>query len=254
MPSPRRTALAILLLAAAPCVSAQTTERFALRGRPQELHILGPEQGPPALVSSGDGGWIHLGPRVGDLLAARGYSVVGFDVKHYLSSFTQEGKTLATSDVSADYRTLVENARRGRDARVILVGVSEGAGLSVLAASDRTLAPLLEGVVALGLPASNELGWRFCDSLIYFTKKTPKEPTFRTSDYLGALADVPLAALHSTHDEYVALEEVQRLMAQPGGRKRLWVVPAENHAFQGDNGFFERSLNEALGWIRSERR
>ena len=44
--------------------------------------------GAPVIVSSGDGGWIHLGPHVAEILAARGYFVVGFDVKAYLESFT----------------------------------------------------------------------------------------------------------------------------------------------------------------------
>ena len=42
----------------------------------------------PVIVSSGDGGWIHLGPHVARLLAAHGCFVVGFDVKAYLTSFT----------------------------------------------------------------------------------------------------------------------------------------------------------------------
>ena len=43
---------------------------------------------PPVIVSSGDGGWIHLGPHVAEVLAAKGFFVVGFDVKAYLESFT----------------------------------------------------------------------------------------------------------------------------------------------------------------------
>ena len=33
------------------------------------------------IISSGDGGWIHLGPHVAEVLAAKGYFVVGFDAK-----------------------------------------------------------------------------------------------------------------------------------------------------------------------------
>jgi type IV secretory pathway VirJ component len=40
------------------------------------------------VISSGDGGWLHLGPHVAEVLAASGYFVVGFDVKAYLSGFT----------------------------------------------------------------------------------------------------------------------------------------------------------------------
>ena len=51
---------------------AQTTERFSIRGKSQALQVYGPRDGDPVIVSSGDGGWIHLGPQVAAMLAARG--------------------------------------------------------------------------------------------------------------------------------------------------------------------------------------
>ena len=47
----------------------------------------------------------------------------------------------------------------------ILIGVSEGAGLSVLAATDAQTKALIGGVIGLGLPDMNELGWRLKDSI-----------------------------------------------------------------------------------------
>lgn len=245
--------LAAALSALAGSAAPDTKTPLVIRGHQQKLHVSGPESGAPAVVASGDGGWIHVGPDVASRLAAQGYFVVGFDSKAYLSGFTVGAKTLRPEDVPGDFGALVDYARRGREERVLLVGVSEGAGLAVLAASDPALQPRLLGVVALGLPRVNELGWRFKDSLIYLTHRTPKEPTFDSGDYVSSLGPVPLAALHSTHDEFVPLAEAQALLQIPGGIKRLWVIEASNHRFSDDNGEFGRRLAEALDWIRAER-
>jgi alpha-beta hydrolase superfamily lysophospholipase len=174
--------------------------------------------------------------------------VVGVDSKAYLSSFTSGEKTLAPTDVPGDFRQLVDFVRKGGQERVLLVGVSEGAGLAVLAAADPSLQPLLAGVVALGLPDVNELGWHFRDSVIYITHKAPREPTFRASDYLPRLGTLPLAALHSTHDEFVPLDEVKALVALPGGPRKLWVIEAADHRFSDNLAELHRRLLEAIEW------
>src|SRR4030095_14884907 len=115
---------------------AQTIEPLNLRGHVQSLHVYGVRGGPPVVLSSGDGGWIHLAPHVADVLAAHGYFVVGFDARAYLSSFTDGRSGLRPNDVGADYLALTRFAAQGSHARPILIGVSEGAGLSVLAACD----------------------------------------------------------------------------------------------------------------------
>src|ERR671922_73300 len=74
--------------------SAQTREPVIIRGRPQVLHLYGARGGTPIIVSSGDGGWIHLGPHVAEFLSTRGFYVIGFDVRAYLSSFTTADSTL----------------------------------------------------------------------------------------------------------------------------------------------------------------
>lgn len=51
-------------------VQAQVTDSLSLRGQAQVLHLYGPCGGPPVVVSSGDGGWVHLGPHVARALAA----------------------------------------------------------------------------------------------------------------------------------------------------------------------------------------
>lgn len=241
--------LALLLGTAAPA-RAQTLETLALRGHPQRLHVYGEAGGAPVIVSSGDGGWIHLGPHVAAVLATRGYRVIGFDVRAYLSSFTQAQRTLAPADVAGDYRTLVAYARGATSRPVLLVGVSEGAGLSVLAATDADLRAALAGIIALGLPDWNELAWRWRDALTYLTHRSPDEPGFSSRSVVAGIAPLPLAAIHSTHDEYVPLAEVQGVLAAAGDPKRLWLVEAADHRFSNAATALGQALDDALAWIQ----
>lgn len=241
-----------LVAAAAAAATAQSPSVVTIRGHDQKLSVYGQRGGVPIIVSSGDGGWIHLGPHVAETLAARGYFVVGFDVRSYLSSFTSGSATLKINDEPADYRTLVEFAARGGSAKPILVGVSEGAGLSVLAATDPATRDAITGVVALGLPEINELGWRWRDAIIYVTHGVPNEPTFNTSSLVRRMAPSPLAAIHSTQDEFVPLAEVRRILAAAGEPKRLWVIQASDHRFSSNLPEFDRRLLEALDWVRQK--
>ena len=247
----RRALLLFAAVVAPSLAEAETKATVSLRGQEQTLRLYGSRTGPPVIVSSGDGGWTHLGPDVAAFLETRGFFVVGFDCKHYLSSFTSGSTTLAPTDVPKDYRALVDYARGGRSEPVLLVGVSEGAGLSVLAASDPGLQASLRGVLALGLPDVNELGWRFFDSSIYVTHKTPNEPTFKAGDYVPRLGAVPLAAIHATHDEFVPVDEVKRLLALPGGPKKLVILEAADHRFSDNQADLEKAVLEALEWMKN---
>ena len=91
---------------------AQTTETIAIRGHTQSLRLYGPRAGTPVIVSSGDGGWMHLGPHVAEVLAARGFFVVGFDARAYLKSFTSGKVTLRAEDEPGDYKVLADYASR----------------------------------------------------------------------------------------------------------------------------------------------
>jgi dienelactone hydrolase len=229
------------------------TEAFSIRGVPQTLQLFGTRGGRPVIVTSGDGGWLHLGPAVAAFLASEGYFVVGFDAKAYLSGFTSKSGPLRVEDVPRDYAALVEYAARGGSARPLLVGVSEGAGLSVLAATAPEVQPRVAGVVALGLPDQNELGWRWRDSMIYVTKKTPNEPLFSAREVVARVSPVPLAAIHSTHDEFVALPEIHDILAQAREPKKLWVIEAADHRFSDNQPELQRRLKEAIAWIESQR-
>lgn len=225
---------------------------ISLRGHTQLLRLYGPRNGPPIIVSSGDGGWVHLAPHVASVLAARGYFVAGFDTRAYLSSFTTRTGGLRTEDEPGDYRVLAQFLAAQSGRKPVLVGVSEGAGLSVLAATSPRVQTAISGVVGLGLPDVNELGWRLRDASIYLTHRTPDEPTFSTTAIVSRISPVPLALLHSTRDEYVPAEQITRIFEAAGGPKRLWLIDADDHRFNGRMAEFDERLTEAIAWIMQQ--
>jgi len=229
---------------------AHSVGSVTLRGQTFAIHLYGSPGGQPVVLSSGDGGWAHLAPHVAETLAAAGLFVVGFDAKAYLARFTSGSQTLTTAQEPADYAVLVALAARSSRQKPILIGVSEGAGLSVLAAADPRVKPSIAGVVGLGLPDRNELGWRWTDSVIYITHALPNEPSFSTATSARNLAPLPLGAIHSTHDEFVPLAEVKHVLDCASGPQRLWVINATNHRFSGAIAEFDRRLLEAIDWVQ----
>jgi pimeloyl-ACP methyl ester carboxylesterase len=228
---------------------AQSRDSVTIRGQAQTLRVYGNRGGIPVVVASGDGGWIHLGPHVAEVLAAHGFFVVGFDVKAYLERFTSGRTTLRPEDEPGDFEVITRFAAAGSAAKPILIGVSEGAGLSVLAAADPRMKTQIAGVIGLGLPDLNELGWRWKDAMIYVTHGTPKEPTFSTLTIVDRVAPVPLGAIHSTHDEFVPVAEVQRVLDRAKDPKTLWIIKAADHRFSDNLAEFDQCLLEAITWI-----
>jgi len=119
-----------------------------------------------------------------------------------------------------------------------------------MAATDPATRAAISGVVGLGLPDINELGWRWNDALIYLTHGVPHEPTFSAASLATRVAPAPLAAIHSTQDEFVPLTEVRRIMAAAQEPKRLWVVNASDHRFSDNLRELDERLFEALDWVR----
>lgn len=232
-------------------LQSQSRQAVAIRGHQQSLYLYGSSRGEPVIVSSGDGGWIHLGPHVAEFLATRGFFVIGFDVKAYLSSFTSERSTLRPELEPADYRVLTDVAKKATGQKPILIGVSAGAGLSVLAATDPDTKADVSGVIGLGLPDLNELGWRWKDALIYLTHQAPNEPSFSAAAIVDRVAPLPIAAIHSTHDEFVPVADVERVLKAANEPKRLWIVNASNHRFSDNLDEFDRQLLEAIAWVKA---
>ncbi len=235
---------------------AQEERSVSLGGKTQTLYLYKPAQPVGvAVLSSGDLGWSGLVVDVAEHLASQRIAVLGLNSRAYLASFTSDSGRLNPADVPGHFETLTLEASRSLGVKLppVLVGISEGAGLSVIAASDAAKKSAWAGVIAMGLPASTELGWRtWRDWTVWITKRPPDEPMAESADYMGKVA-VPFVSIQSTHDEFVPLATAKSLFAAAPEPKRLFLIDASNHRFSDKRDELRARLNEALQWLAQQR-
>lgn len=250
----------MLVLAFGSVLLAQTPEpgrnSVTVRSQQQDLYCYRAKQSPSlgrVLFVPGDGGWRGFAITIAETLASSGYDVCGLDARRYLHSFTGT-KVLQTSEIAHDLRQLAEWTRQGSRGRILLVGWSEGAGLGLAAAADPENRNAFQGLVAVGMTEYNILALRWSDLMAQVTKKLPKEPMFKSVDFVGKISPLPLAMIGSTRDEYVSVETTRELFAAAREPKQLVLIDAENHKFGGKTDEFFRTLNENLLWIQQQKR
>lgn len=223
-----------------------------VRGQKQEIYYYpatGEKLNRKVLFAPGDGGWRGWAITIAQQMASWGYDVYGLDTKTYLSGFTG-GAGIKETDVMSDFSQIAQWMTNGGDERVTLVGWSEGAGLGVLAAAGAENKRTFNGVVTFGLGDENVLGWNWKDNLTYITKSKPNEPTFLASAYMAKIAPVPYLMIQSSKDEYVSIDEANRLGEAAREPKRIKVIQANNHRFDGNTDEFYRTLREGLQWMK----
>jgi len=203
---------------------------------------------PPGLIvyATGDGGWRGKDKAVYDQLQSWGYAAVGFSAPEYLKHLpgvTGDDGTTTPARLAQDYAAIIDSARESLqvdDAQpAILVGVSRGADLSVVAAGQPGLQPELGGVVAIGLTREEEYVRR---------RRRPKVP-LDLYGYLGRLGDVPLAVIQSTRDNYLNAADARQLFGSDTEVRQFHAIEAENHSFGGARPLLYETLRGALGWI-----
>ena len=240
-------------MAVAVPAAAATSEKLEIRGQAVELTIY-PARGPARgtiIMGSGDVGWVGLAASLADEYAALGYTVLGLNVRHYLATFTSSKDHLQPSDVPGDYRAILAYARANRlvTRPVIVSGVSEGAALAVLAASDAPNHDWIDGVITMGLPPTAELAWRWSDSLSWVTKRDAPEPSFAPHDVIASVSPVPLYMIQSTKDEYVAPADYERFRQTAKDPKQLVLIDASNHRFTDRRKELSAAFTQGLAWI-----
>ncbi len=256
------TGIALLMLAAtvqgalSGARPSARTVTVNLRGKAQSIQVYDPVPGMPkravqVLVTSGDMGWLGISGDVPGHLQEQGYRVIGLNAQKYVSSFTgSEGAHLEDNLIPNDYHTIVESASAGSayPHEFVSVGVSEGAGLAVVAMGQAQASPLCRGIIALGLPLKTALGWRWTDFTSWISKKEPNEPEVDTKDYLFRLK-VPFVLIHSTHDEYDLIDKVKAVFNDAPEPKQFHAVDASNHRFSNKSPEVLSLVDTSLVWI-----
>jgi hypothetical protein len=252
-------AAAVLCLSTAICWSrpAARTVAVTLRGKTQSVQIFDPEPGAPkrevqVLVTSGDLGWLGISGDVPGHLQDRGYRVIGLNARTYVSSFTgKDGAHLEETWIPADYQAIVDGVADPKHPRTyVSVGVSEGAGLAVVAMGQQNSDIRCLGVIALGLPMKTALGWRWTDFTAWISKREPDEPEVDTKDFVLRLKG-PIVMVHSVRDEYDKIDSVRGVFDLASEPKRFVAVDASNHRFSNKISEVLALLDTNIPWIAS---
>lgn len=235
--------------------AAQAAEKVdvPVRGKTLTVSIYIPATPPRGTIvmGSGDVGWVGLATSMAEELSAQGYTVVGINVRQYLSAFTSGESHLQPSNVPADYRGILDTLRQSRclPPPLIMSGVSEGAALAVLAAADPINHGWIDGVITMGLPPTAELAWRWTDAGSWLTKRDADEPSFAPTDVIATVSPVPLYMIQSTKDEYVSRQQWERLFAESREPKKQTFIDASNHRFTDKRQELSLAYNAGLAWI-----
>jgi fermentation-respiration switch protein FrsA (DUF1100 family) len=245
-----------------PAASGQvkTRARMTLNGQPFELRFSQPAR-PSAnnvliVYATGDGGWLGLGSDVFDWMAGWNYPVAGFSARSYIHNLGHNSDAATTTPelLVKDYEEIIDCAENqlglAPSTKVILVGVSRGAGFAVVAAGAGGLEQRLAGLLAIALTREEEhvlhrpRGTRSAGE----AADRPRV-MIQTYSYLDRVSPFPLMVLQSTHDGYLPADQARELFGPDTELRKLRPVPATNHSFRHGCQTLYRDTEEALQWI-----
>lgn len=237
--------------------SAVASEKMpiTIRGKAFVLELYRPAGRTPRgtiLMGSGDVGWVGLAVDLAGFLAGQGYAVVGINSRQYLATFTSSASHVTPEQVPGDYAAIVRHLseRQTLWTPIVVAGVSEGAGLAVLAGAVANHA-WVKGVMTIGLPPSAELAWRWKDALSWVTKANPSEPSFEPKYFVAGISPVPLWMIQSTRDEYVTEADYRAIESAARAPKRLVLVDAGNHRFTDRLPVLRQHVIAGLEWFQN---
>ena len=240
----------------APKATTQFERSLELRGRFLTLHLATGSlvsSRPMIMYVTGDGGWHRKDLAVYKELVTLGYPVVGISAPEYLQPLRKAKQTTTPAAVARDYAAILSSARKLLDvspsANVILVGVSRGADLVIVAAGQDLLRPQLSGVVAVGLTREEEF--------VRWFRRVGRGPRNRARvatmmqlyEYLPRLGATPVDVIQSTHDTYLPAADARRLYGADTERRRLQEIESRNHSFSDARPALYAAIRNAIDWV-----
>ena len=230
--------------------------RIVLNAHPLWLHFSRGSRGaghPLLVYATGDGGWHRKDLAAYHHLAAFDYPTVGFDARDYVTHLGAR-ETTTPARLAADYERIIRAAKETLDLPadypVVLVGVSRGAGLSVVAAGQRALRPSIAGVLAVALTKEEEYVKRFPRLRRRGRTRPVSVPEMvEVYDYLPRLADTPVAVVQSTRDHYLPAAAARALFGPDTPYRWFQPVEARNHSFGGAREPLYDAMARSLTWL-----
>jgi pimeloyl-ACP methyl ester carboxylesterase len=245
----------------------QVVRSIVLHGHTVRVHVADTRQSngtvrPLLVYATGDRGWAGKDLDVYRHLVAWGYPVAGFDAHDYVKHLGP-ASTTTPAGLAADYGAIITAARDALgmydDDPVVLVGVSRGADLSVVAAGTRLLRARLSGVVAVALTREEEyvkwFGRRLRRARANAEKGTDGSGSEDTPqmvelyEYLPLLRELPITVIQSTNDNYLPAAQARVLFGPDTAVRHFVAIQARNHSFAGARDRLYDAMRTALDRI-----
>lgn len=222
----------------------------SLNSHSLQLHFENADAGqarPLIVYATGDGGMHRKDLDTYRHLAALGDPIVAFDARDYVKHLGKDTPTTTPERLARDYSQIIMHARQtlGLDDHrsVVLVGVSRGAGLAVVAAGQ--LRDSIAGVVAVALTQEEEyVRWR--RHLLLEPRPLVMVDVY---EYLAELGNLPIAVVQSTHDQYLPAAAARKQFGPDTPSRWLQAIEASNHNFSGARVQMYEAVESAVRWI-----
>jgi pimeloyl-ACP methyl ester carboxylesterase len=228
-----------------------------------ELRLARPTQLQPdtplLLYATGDGGWRGQGGETYRRMIRWGYPVVGFSAPSYLKHLGFESGTTTPGRLARDYQRLIEYAKQTLSlparTRTILVGVSRGAGLAVVAAERPELNAELAGVLAVSLTREEEYVRQYVVHRGTSPADMPNREIveFKTYAYLERLRKLPLVVIQSTGDKYLPADAARTLFGPDTEQRKFFAVTSRDHGFSDARDVVFERMASSLAWMSRTR-
>ena len=195
------------------------------KGRAMTIWIarpLGSPTRPLVLHLTGDSGRHGLDLRLFTAVSGWGYPIAVLSSPDWIQTRAERGATRESlaQDLDAAARAAARATGLPEGERVVLLGLSRGAGLAVEASASATLRGRLRGVVALGLCPRED--W-----------VSGSEGSGRPYRDKALLRDLPLEVIQSTHDHYLSAAGARSAFGPDTGQHVLHAIEATSHTFVG---------------------
>ena len=270
-----RSVIVLAALAAAGCgmhrepvihpPGIQVVRAVVLHGHTVRVHVAdmrapADASRPLIVYATGDRGWAGKDLDFFRHLVAWNYPVAGFDAHDYVKHLGPAAVT-TPARLAADYEAIIAAARGAlgmhADDPVVLVGVSRGADLSVVAAGTRLLRTRLNGVVAVALTREEEY-------VKWFGRRVRRARAHASANgnqidgdgsapqmvqlykYLPRLGELPITVIQSTKDNYLPAAQARVLFGPDTPVRHFVTVQARNHSFAGARDRMYGALRSAL--------
>lgn len=216
---------------------------------------------PVILFVTGDGGWHGKDLDAFDHLIAWGYSVVGVSAPDYLDHLDNGARQLSARQLAADLAHVADTGRMqlglSASSSVILLGVSRGADLVVVAAAQPPLRSAVLGVLAVGLTREEEYvrrphWWRPLLSPPAEGSGEAQDAQFARPYAALHRLTVPVCVIQSANDEYVTAAEARRLFGPDSDSRSLQALGARNHSFSDARDALYDAMRQSLLWLASQ--